>query len=135
MNHLRRSLALLPLVLLAACGGGGDAGPAPAPGTAGGAGGGSAGAGATTGTVVFKLNASTCNSSRNMRFFITGKQVGAETLLGGQSSRAYAANAGANEWAADAIDVAGRQTGSWLGRVTVPAGGQVELLLDCQLKR
>ncbi len=122
MNALRRCLAMAPLVLLAACGGGGDDGPA-------------ASTAAATGTVVFKLSATTCNASRNMRFFISGKQVGNETLLGGQSSHAYTANAGANEWAADVIDVTGRQTTSWLGRVTVPAGGQADLLLDCPVKR
>jgi hypothetical protein len=123
-------LALSSLLLLAACGGGGDAGPGPG---LGGGGGGSAAA--ATGSVVFKLSLSSCNASRNMRFFISGKQVGNETLFGGESSHAYTANAGANEWAADVIDVSGRQTASWLGRVTVPAGGQADVLLECQLKR
>ena len=117
-----------PLVLLAACGGWGDDGPVA------GAGGGATGTAAATGTVVFKLSATSCNASRNMRFFISGKQIGNETLLGRQSSHAYAANAGAHAWAADAIDVAGRQTDSWLGRVNVHAGGPVGLLLECQLK-
>ena len=126
MNALRRCLALIPLALLAACGGGGDDGPT---------GGAPSSAAAATGAVVFKLNLSTCNASRNMRFFISGKQVGSETLLGGQSSHAYSATAGAHEWAADVIDVTGRQTTSWLGRVSVPAGGQIELLLDCPVKR
>ena len=136
MNTLRRCLALASLALLAACGGGGDAGPAAGPAATGGAAaGGATAAPAATGTVTFKLSASTCNGSQNMRFFISGKQVGNETLLGGQTSRAYATNAGAHEWAADVIDVAGRQTISWLGRVDVPAAGQADLLLACPLKR
>ena len=133
MNALRHCFFLAPLVLLAACGGGGSDGPVAAAGNDPAAG--TTGPAASTGTVVFKLNVSTCNSSRNMRFFISGKLVGNETLSGGQSSHAYPANTGANEWAADVIDVAGRQTTSWLGRVNVPAGGRADLLLDCPVKR
>ena len=86
-----------------------------------------------TGTVVFKMDASTCNGSLNMVFSANGKQVGNEVLRGGESSKGYTAAAGANDLTADAIN--GPTWAHWTAHTNVTANGTITLTLGCFVKR
>lgn len=107
MKHL---LAGLALALVIGCGS--DGGNAP-----------------TTGTIIFKVDASSCTGTAALDLFIDGSLVGTETLSAGASSKAYPATAGQHVVSARVANINSRV---WPPiTVTVPSGNSYTQLLLC----
>ena len=105
---MRRIIAALSLLTLAACGGGGTE---PI---------------ATTGTVFFKIDALTCTGTAAVTLFIDGSAVGTETMSAGSTSKGYTTSA--------ASHILGARTATYLWpntTMTVPAGSSITDVLPC----
>lgn len=81
------------------------------------------------GTIVFKVDASSCSGTAAIDLFVDGTLVGTETLSSGTSSKAYTTTAGQHIVSAS---VANTRSRVWAPTaVTVPVNNSFTFLLLC----